>query len=146
MASYHNEQGQIVDFYVAFNSSQRKGVATHSPESCLPSSGWIFQKSSIQQIDMGNGVKIHVSRVMATNKGSQFMVYYWFPQRGRILTSLYQVKLYNFWDALTKKRTDGALVRIISEVYPNETIDMTNDRMISFIRAVKPLIDEYVPN
>ena len=43
--------------------------------------------------------------------------YYWFPQRGRILTNAYQLKLYTFWDALTQQRTDGALVRVITPVY-----------------------------
>ena len=50
------------------------------------------------------------------------MVYYWFPQRGRILTNAYELKLYAFWDALTRQRTDGALVRLITPVYEGEKL------------------------
>lgn len=36
------------------------------------------------------------------------LAYFWFPMRGRTLTSAWEMKLYNFWDALTRQRTDGA--------------------------------------
>jgi hypothetical protein len=29
-----------------------------------------------------------------------------FPQRGRVLTNAWAMKIYNFWDALTRQRTD----------------------------------------
>ena len=37
--------GRHVDFYVAYYESQRKGESIHSPETCLPASGWEFRQA-----------------------------------------------------------------------------------------------------
>jgi EpsI family protein len=77
--------------------------------------------------------------------GARNLVYYWFPQRGRILTNLYQVKLYNFWDALTRHRTDGALVRLITPVYQGEAPGEAEARLQGFTRQIMPVLERYLP-
>ena len=74
-----------------------------------------------------------------------FIVYYWFSMRGRILRNFYQVKLYNFWDALTMQRTDGALVRLITPVYETERLADADDRLLDFLREARPMLEEYIP-
>jgi exosortase D (VPLPA-CTERM-specific) len=145
MAAYHNPNGQMIDFYVAYYESQRKGEATHSPETCLPGSGWTFEKTSLKTFDTENGEHLRVRRVLASNNGSRQLIYFWFPQRGRDLTSLYQVKFYAFWDALTRQRTDGALVRVITEIYPGEAVEVAEKRMVAFVSGVNPVLDEFIP-
>ena len=71
--------------------------------------------------------------------------YYWFPQRGRILTNLYQLKIYTFWDSLTKQRTDGALVRVITPVMQNEKLSDAETRLQGFVKETLPILDEYIP-
>ena len=73
------------------------------------------------------------------------LVYYWFPSRGRILTNAYELKLYTFWDALTRQRTDGALVRVLTPVYPDEKLALAEERLQGFVSQVVPLLDEFLP-
>ena len=61
-----------------------------------------------------------VNRAVMEKMGYRQLVYYWFLQRGRVLTNAYELKWFVFWDALTKHRTDGALVRVITPVYEDE--------------------------
>jgi len=77
--------------------------------------------------------------------GYRQLSYYWFPQRDRILTNAYQLKLYNFWDALTRQRTDGALVRVITPVYDDEELADAEKRLQSFTQAIVPVLDEFLP-
>ena len=65
--------------------------------------------------------------------------------RGRILTNAYQMKIYNFWDALTRQRTDGALVRVMTMVYENENVEDADKRLQGFLREVVPVLEEYLP-
>jgi EpsI family protein len=88
---------------------------------------------------------MQVNRAFMEQAGDRELVYYWFPMRGRILTRLYQLKIYTFWDSLTKHRTDGALVRVITPVYPKERPQDTEARLQGFVREVTPILDEYVP-
>lgn len=70
----------------------------------------------------------------------------WFPQRGRILTNAYQLKVFAFWDALTKQRTDGALVRVITPVYEFEELADAEQRLQAFTREIVPLLAEFIPD
>ena len=72
--------------------------------------------------------------------------YYWFPQRGRILTNAYQLKIYAFWDALTRQRTDGALVRVITPVYKDERLSNAEKRLQSFVQEVTPVLNQFIPD
>ncbi|MFH2000516.1 MAG: VPLPA-CTERM-specific exosortase XrtD, partial [Planctomycetota bacterium] len=145
MANYRNPQGQDIDFYVAYYESQRKGETTHSPETCLPVSGWTFEQSGTAKITAGNDRSMEVNRAFMEKGGSRQLVYFWFPQRGRILTSLYQVKLYGFWDALIQHRTDGALVRIITPIYTAEKMKDAEARIQGFTREIVPMLNGFIP-
>ena len=145
MIDYRNSAGREVSLYVAYNSSQQKGEATHSPATCLPSSGWIFNESGAAAVSGAGGTSMQVSRAFMEKNGVKQLVYYWFPQRGRILTNLYQIKLYNFWDALTRQRTDGALVRMITPLYGNEGEREAETRLQGFVKEMVPVLNTYLP-
>jgi EpsI family protein len=55
------------------------------------------------------------------------------------------MKWFNFWDALTRQRTDGALVRVITLIYPDETSGQAEDRLKGFIQDMYPVLSEYLP-
>ena len=57
----------------------------------------------------------------------------------------FHMKVANFWDAMTRQRTDGALVRVITPVYQNEKIEETEARLAGFTRDVVPILDQYIP-
>ena len=77
--------------------------------------------------------------------GVRELVYFWFPMRGRVLTTLYGVKIANFWDAMTRQRTDGALVRVITPVYQNEKVEEAETRLAGFTKEIVPILDEFIP-
>jgi hypothetical protein len=51
-----------------------------------------------------------------------------------------------FWDALTRKRTDGALVRLLTYVAPDEELSQADQRLTDFLEKVLPHLPEYVPH
>jgi hypothetical protein len=164
--------GKAVNFYTAYYQSQRKGESIHSPETCLPGSGWEFKNAgkAVIPLDAGKGSGFGVQDATAAagrgptgqrvngpthsmtvnkafmEKGSaKQLSYFWFPQRDRVLTHAWELKLYNFWDALTRQRTDGALVRLITPVYPNETAAQAENRLTDFTRLILPVLNDYLP-
>jgi EpsI family protein len=147
IVDYYNPKKRIVHFYLAYYESQRKGESIHSPSTCLPGSGWIFNQAGATNIDIPgyNDGSMRVNRAFMQKNGYKQLAYYWFPQRGRILTNAYQLKIFAFWDALTKQRTDGALVRVITPVYESEQLQDAEVRLQAFTRTVVPLLAEYIP-
>jgi exosortase D (VPLPA-CTERM-specific) len=145
MADYRNPQGKSINFYTAYYESQRKGEATHSPETCLPGAGWLFREAGTTNVPLGPERSMPVKRAFMEKSGQRELTYYWFAMRGRTLTNLYQVKLYTFWDALTKHRTDGALVRLITPVYDKESVQQAEARLQEFTKEIVPVLREYIP-
>lgn len=134
-----------VNLYVAYYESQRKGESIHSPSTCIPGSGWDFKDIGIKQIALVEDQSINVKQAFIQKNNNKQLVYYWFPQRGRILTNPFQLKLYTLWDALTKQRTDGALVRLITPIGDDEMMTDAEKRLHLFTQKLMPVLDEFIP-
>ena len=92
-----------------------------------------------------DGSGIHVNRVEISLGEQRQLVYYWFAQRGRVLTSEYLVKWYIFQDGLTQNRTDGSLVRLTTPVGGGEGIAEADARLEAFVRDIDPKLNYYLP-
>jgi len=145
MADYKDDSGKSNNFYVAYYASQRKGESIHSPASCLRGGGWQFRQAGKSFMVLKNGNQLPLNRAIIEKEPVKQVSYYWFPSRDRILTNAFQMKWFNFWDALTRHRTDGALVRVITLVYPTESIDQAETRMKDFINEIHPVLLRYLP-
>lgn len=148
IADFTRGASEYVNFYVAWYDSQRKGQSAHSPRSCIPGGGWEIK--DIRTITVPGatfaGQPLRVNRTQIQKGEYKQLVYYWFQQRGRIITNEYLVKFYMFWDALTKDRTDGALVRLTTVLPPGEEWSAADERLISFAQALQGELGPYVPD
>jgi EpsI family protein len=147
MLNYQGKDGKSVDFYTAFYESQRKGESIHSPETCLPGSGWEFKKAGAVELPLKDrrGNPMRVNKAVMIKGDFRQLSYFWFPQRDRVLTSAWELKWYNFWDALTRQRTDGALVRLITPIYTGEDLAEADQRLLAFTREIVPVLNEFLP-
>jgi exosortase D (VPLPA-CTERM-specific) len=145
LIDYRNSQQQNINFYVAYNESQRGGKSSHSPATCLPGNGWEFKDSGITSVELPGGKVIKVQRAFMDKNGQKLLAYYWFSQRGRILHNLFELKLFAFWDAIVARRTDGALVRIITPVRDSGNLTESESRLKDFVRVMLPVLDQYLP-
>jgi exosortase D (VPLPA-CTERM-specific) len=148
LADYVGPSGNAVNVYIAYYNSQRKGEAAHSPRSCLPGGGW--QMSDFGQVDLADvsisGRVLRVNRTLIEMGDQRQLVYYWFQQRGRVITSEFAVKWYLFWDALTAHRTDGAMVRIITPLSASTPVADADRRVTDVISKMAPQLTRFVPN
>ena len=119
----------------------------HSPRSCFPGSGWEITNLSqrtLEGVIVGNN-PIRVNRAEVRTGDNNLLAYYWFQQRWRIITNEYLVKWFIFWDAMTKNRTDGAVVRLITEIKPGEDFTDADRRLGDFVRILNPYLVAYIP-
>ncbi len=136
-----------VNFYTAYYDSQRNGAAIHSPRSCMPGDGW--QITSLEQREFADmpfhGAPLRINRAVIEKGDYKQLVYYWFPQRGRLVTNEYLVKWYLFYDAITMHRTDGALVRLVTSLDKGQGIDIADQRLQSFLKELVKELPAYLP-
>lgn len=145
LADYVDPEGAQVNFYVAYYASQRKGVSPHSPQVCIPGGGWVI--SGIEQVKfpLTDGKPMEAVRVLIDKSGQRQLVYYWFEQRGRRISNEYWMKWYLLQDALTRNRTDGALVRVVTALGPSEDVQRADERLQRLVRLAVPMLGPYVP-
>jgi EpsI family protein len=148
MANYTRDAVNPLNFYVAYYASQRKGQSTHSPRSCIPGGGWVIRSFEQRTLPIRNssGATLRVNRAVVEFGLQRQIVYYWFQQRGRVLTNEYLVKWYIFWDALMRNRTDGALVRLTMATRPGVREEQIDTELTQFAAQAEPLLTKFIPN
>jgi EpsI family protein len=125
-----------------------KGASVHSPQACLPGGGWQIESFTQREVPnvLPDGSSIVVNRVEIALGEERQLVYYWFAQRGRVLTNEFLVKWYIFWDGLLRNRADGALVRLSTYVGDKSALPEADARLATFMRAADPQLAFHLPD
>jgi EpsI family protein len=142
LSDYRKSDGKVVNLYVAYYASQRTGESPHSPLVCIPGDGWSITKFERTR----SGAEQPLNRAIIERNGSRQLVYYWYEERGRRIASEYWSKWYLLSDAITKNRSDGALVRLITTVLPSELERDAEHRLQSFMHDLLPRLSGYLPS
>ncbi len=135
-----------IQFFIAYFPTQRSGQSIHSPQNCLPGSGWTFLSSGVTSFTDPSGKEYNVGDYVISDGRSKQEVLYWYQSHGRSIASDYKAKLLMLTDSIRYGRTDAALVRLITPVAQNENPAQAHSRLISFAKLVTPLLPAYVPN
>lgn len=146
LASYSNN-GTSVQLYVGFYQSQKEGDLIHSPKNCLPGSGWNILETSIESVEInidGPTKSMDVIKLLLGKGSQKQIVLYWFQSRGRIISSEYMQKIWLVIDSITRHRTDGSFVRLISPVVTSE--DHALELLKKFAKDIYPHLNEYIPS
>jgi exosortase D (VPLPA-CTERM-specific) len=147
LSDYARPDGHQVNLYVAYYASQRSGLSPHSPSVCIPGNGWTitnFERTNYRNNDLR--LSLPLNRAIIARESNRQLVYYWFDERGMMIANEYWSKVYLLRDAIFKNRTDGALVRLTTPLYPGESENDADKRLQDFIQAVVPKLAGYLPS
>ncbi|MEE9429070.1 MAG: VPLPA-CTERM-specific exosortase XrtD [Paracoccaceae bacterium] len=136
-----------VGLFIAWYADQSQG-GVHSPEICLPSSGWEIawlERSDITN-RMGWDRPFNINRAIIQKGETRMMVYYWFEQKGRKVAWDFAAKFYLLVDGITTGRTDGALVRLTTIILDDETDNQAEVRLNDVLDQVILTLPRFVPD
>ena len=139
---YQHSVHAPVGLFIGYYAAQREGTAIHSPQNCLPGSGWVpvdHERTTLQVADGG----FPANKYVVEKRGERQLVLYWFDGRGRRVASESVNKAYLLHDALRRGRTDGALVRIITPILDGEAA--ADAAAQAFVRALTPQLTNWLP-
>jgi EpsI family protein len=140
-----DETQPVVDLFIAYYRSQRTGETPHSPQHCLPGSGWAPIENTRVMLMMPGHPPFPVNRYVISKQDARQIVLYWFWAHNRGVASEYWNKYYLVTDSIRMNRSDGALIRITSPIKPGETANAAQQRISPFVNGVLPLLDDYIP-
>jgi EpsI family protein len=142
----NNKTEPPVYVYIAYFPSQRAGDTIHSPKNCLPGAGWTPIDSTRLTLSFPEHLPFPVTRYTIAKGDSRQVMFYWYWAHNRGLASEYWAKFYLVADSIRMNRSDGALVRISTEMYTGETAANAEQRLYSFAAQVVDRLGAYIPN
>lgn len=114
------KDGKLANLYIGYYASQKTGATYHSPQNCLPGSGWEMKKPELVEIKTPKGKTFEANRYIIENGKYKEVMIYWYQGRGRFTASEYNDKIYTVLDSVLRRRSDGAMVRVMTSVGNNE--------------------------
>src|ERR1700730_7707039 len=134
-----------IDLFLAYFPSQRAGDTIHSPQHCLPGAGWNPEENSRVTLSLPGHAPFPANRYVISKASARKWVLYWYWAHDRGVASEYWAKYYLVAASIRMNRSDGALVRITTDMFPGETADAAQQRILPFASAISPLLDDYIP-
>jgi EpsI family protein len=141
-----NSNAGVVGLFIGYFPTQRTGQSIHSPQHCLPGSGWTFESSGVTDVTDTQGKTSQVGDYIIVNGASRAEVLYWYQSHGRAIASDYKAKLYMLSDSIRYNRSDAALVRIVVPERPGDSRETAHERALAFAQRLIPLLPAYIPN
>ena len=141
----NDETGNTMHLLISYYETQTTRKTAHAPTSCLLGGGWILRQKGIAPPNPEKGRDFPVQSMLLEQGGVRILSNFWFEQRGRLITSEYMNKLYLLWDAMTMRRTDGALVRAELYLLPEQTVTQGQQLMDSFLAELRDTLPGYIP-
>jgi len=120
---------------IGYYASQRQGDTIHSPQNCLPGSGW--QPLTTTVVDLGrDGDHLPANEMIVQKSLDRQVVVYWYQGRGRRIANDYANKFWLVFDAIRLHRSNGAIVRVVAPTAPLAE---------RFARALSPSVTSLLP-
>ena len=145
VANLRSPAGEDFNLYIAYLNAQRDGRSWHSPRQCIPGGGWKITKHDIVKTQTAAGENIAYNRLVIENGDHRQLVYYWYDQRGRRVANEFIMKFWLIVDAVTRKRSDGAMVRLLTPIGDGMTLSDGDKKLQSMIDRVEEFLPAYVP-
>jgi EpsI family protein len=144
LARNFRANGRVASLYVGYYGTQRTGATYHSPLNCLPGSGWVMNEGGDIQITRQDGSSFKANRYVIQKGNERALVIYWYQGRGRSVANEYWDKMYTVFDSVARRRSDGALVRVIA---PVETSTADAEQLASSLASeTTKELPAFVPN
>ncbi|HYO91636.1 MAG TPA: EpsI family protein [Pyrinomonadaceae bacterium] len=143
--AYAGPDNRVASFYVGYYATQRNGATYHSPLNCLPGSGWTMNDPATVEIKPADGsAPFEANRYIIENGSDRQLLVYWYQGRGRKVASEYWGKIYTVIDSAKRRRSDGAMVRIMLPVGNNEQAALSAATQLA--AEIAPVLPGFVPN
>jgi EpsI family protein len=144
MRDYFSPTGMHSNIYVGYYSTQRTGATYHSPRNCLPGAGWEMTQPEKVRIRKPDGESFEANRFILVTGNRREVLIYWYQGRGRETASEYEDKINTIFDSFLRRRTDGAMVRVMTTIVGSDEISETAalDIASHLAGAIAPFVPE----
>jgi EpsI family protein len=137
--TYRNSAGERVQLYVGYHRSQREGK-----ELLGEAARALNTAASAIELDLGSRT-LQLKQV-TPQPDSRRGVLYWYDLNGRVVDDLFLVKGYMVWDAMTRRRSNGAVVMVAWDGRGGRDAESSRKGALDFAQTILPLLPNFIPS
>jgi EpsI family protein len=89
---------------------------------------------------------VRMKEVVARSAGRELGLLYWYDVNGRLTSDVYIAKGYTILDALTRARTNGAVVMVAWEPGADQTPEAARELAFGFVQQLLPELRPLLPS
>jgi EpsI family protein len=132
--------------FVGYFKDQKYGSQIHSPKNCLPGGGWniLAKKKTAVTLSQAKNFKADINEFLISDKRSTELMLYWFQTRSGVIRSEFNLKGDLVLNALKRRPTDAAFIRLTSPIHNNDYGKVLQDNR-EFLNDFGDLIQKSLP-
>jgi EpsI family protein len=141
---YRSESnGSFMSLFVAYFKSLQNAYGPHSPRVCLPGSGWLVRELRVMNLPVpGKPEGIPLNKYVLEKNGENILVLYWYQNDRRIWAEEFEFKLHLLPDLVRYRRSDVTLIRIVTPLGRNTSVELPMKNASEFAAALYPRLLE----
>ena len=136
---YRSASGERVRLYIGYYRDQQQGKELTGDVSHL-----LRAAASPLELTL-DAETIEINQVVPESRIQGGLIF-WYDLNGRIVADMYLAKAYTVWDALTRRRTNGAVIMVAWEFPAGVEFDASRRKTLGFVRELVPLLRHYMPS
>lgn len=136
----YRKASDTIDLYIGYFKYQEQGK-----ELIYHKTRELHAQASKIRVPTNPHSNFEVNMTVTQNSGYRSLVLFWYDMNGYVVTERYVGKLYTIWDALVRGRTNGAVIMLTTELYPNEDPLSKLNMMQTFAGKTYPLLKNFLP-
>lgn len=134
-----------IQLLIPFYEYQGTRHTAHAPQSCMLGGGWSMLSSRERVVQTSTGEDLALKTTIWEKGDTKILGGYFFYQRGRVIISPWMNKYWLMVGAFTKRRTDGALVRMELAMAPGQSTEEAYRLLEDFASQIYEVLPQYVP-
>jgi EpsI family protein len=136
---YRNSSGHRVGLYVGYYHRQEDG------KELTGEAGNALALAASTLTVPAESRSLELNEIVREAAGTRRGVLFWYDINGRILSDFYRLKIYTIWDAVTRRRTNGAVVMIAWDGPAGAESEAARQGAMEFARALIPVLRRHLP-
>ena len=136
---YRNSSGNRVRLYIGYYHRQEDG------KELTDDTGAALAIAASPLTVTTESQELELNEIVRTTSGTRRGVLFWYDVNGRIVSDFYRLKSYTIWDAVTRRRTNGAVVMIAWDDASSAQSQRAREDAIKFAQALLPVLRRHLP-
>jgi EpsI family protein len=137
---YLRSSGERVRLYVGYQRHEEQGKEVANATS------WELTRTASPVEVRIDSEAVRLNEVVEVNGDTRTVKLFWFDFGGRPATNWYVAKAYTIWNALTRGRTNGAIVLVEWEAPATSDLEASRRNVMDFVKLLRPQLAEYIPS